>query len=98
MTRVDEGDIIVREAGDAKGSFLKLGCFAWLPRVGEAITIHEQTKRKNTDSVFMEERPDFNVEFNYSDAAALAHSDFAIRCLYRDWNLYILNCHFLLFR
>ena len=66
--------------------------------ISEAIAIHEQNKRKNADSVNMEERPDVKVKFNNSDAAALAHSDFAIRCLYRDWNLYILNCQFLLFR
>ena len=82
MARVNEGHIEVRVAGDAEGSFLELWCFARPPCVSEAIAIHEQTKRKNANSVFMEERPDFKVEFNNSDAAALANNDFAIPCLY----------------
>jgi len=89
-TRINEWHIKVGSARNAKGTFSKLGCFAWPPMVGEAIAIHEQTKRKNTNSVFVEERPNFNIEFDYSDAAALANSDFAICCLYRDWYLYIL--------
>ena len=98
MARVDEGHIIVSRALDAKGSFLELWCFAGLPRIGKASTVNEQPERKNAYSVFMEVRPDIKFKFYNSDAAALANNDFTIRCLYRDWNLYILNCQFLLFR
>ena len=45
----------------------------------------------------MEERPNFNIKFDNSDAAALANSGFAIRCLYRDWNLDILYSRFFIF-
>ena len=62
----------------------------WLPMIGKTIAIHEQTKRKDTYSVFMEERPDLKIEFYYADAAALANSNFAIGCFYRDRCLYIL--------
>ena len=98
MARVNEGHIEVRVAGDTQLSFLELGCFAWLPMISEAIAIHEQTKRKNADSVNMEERPDVKIKFKNLDAAALGHSDFTIRCLYRDWDLYILYCKLLLLR
>ena len=64
MARVNERHIEVRIAGDTQLSFLELGCFAWLPIISEAIAIHEQTKRKNADSVNMEERPDVKIEFN----------------------------------
>ena len=58
----------------------------------------KQAKRKDANSVFVEERPDVKIKFDNSDAAALAHSGFAIRCLYRDWDRYILYCQFFLFR
>ena len=98
MARVNEGHIEVRIAGDTQLSFLELGCFAWLPMISEAMAIHEQTKRENADRDNMEERPDVKIKFNNQDAAALGHNDFTIRCLYRDWDLYILNCKLLLFR
>ena len=64
MTRVNEGHTEVRIAGNTQLSSLELGCFAWLPMISEAIAIHEQTKRKNADSVNMEERPDVKIKFN----------------------------------
>ena len=87
----------MRGAGDAEGSFPKLWWFAWFPNVSEAIAINKQSKRKDANSVFVEERPDLKIEFYNSDAAALAHCNFAIRCLYRDWDRYILIVNFSFF-
>jgi len=61
VARVDEGNVEVRTARNTQFPQDELGCLAWLPNISETSTIHQQTERKNTDSVFMKVSPNIKV-------------------------------------